>query len=67
MFYRLIVASLLISSVLTVDIEESENEAKLVKTIENNSEETEVKRQGPQQPGWGGLISGKFYCQLVPF
>ena len=37
MFYRLIVASLLLSSALTVEIEEPESEPKLAKTIENNS------------------------------
>ena len=57
-FKSLLVASLLVSS-LAQEITEQESEQKSVVKSTENSEE--IKRQGPQQAGWGGLISGKFF------
>lgn len=54
-FKSLLVASLLVSS-LAQEITEQESEQKSVVKSTENSEE--IKRQGPQQAGWGGLISG---------
>ena len=60
-FKSLLVASLLVSS-LAQEITEQESEQKSVVKSTENSEE--IKRQGPQQAGWGGLISGKFFLQI---
>jgi len=51
---HLLVASLLVSC-CTLAQEITENSEQIVKSEENNEE---IKRQGPQQAGWGGLISG---------
>ena len=56
LFKHLLVASLLVSC-CTLAQEITENSEQIVKSEENNEE---IKRQGPQQAGWGGLISGKF-------
>ena len=60
-FKSLLVASLLVSS-LAQEITEQESEQKSVVKSTENSEE--IKRQGPQQAGWGGLISGKFFTNI---
>ena len=45
---------------LPVTAENSQSSDETTSVIaKNNNEEESPARQGPQQPGWGGLISGK--------
>ena len=60
-FKSLLVASLLVSSLAQEITQESEQKS-VVKSTENSEE---IKRQGPQQAGWGGLISGKFFTNIT--
>ena len=59
-FKHLMVASLLVSSSLAQEITQESEQKSVVKSEQTENSE-EIKRQGPQQAGWGGLISGKFY------
>ena len=59
-FKHLMVASLLVSSSLAQEITQESEQKSVVKSEQTENSE-EIKRQGPQQAGWGGLISGKFF------
>ena len=59
-FKHLMVASLLVSSSLAQEITQESEQKSVVKSEKTENSE-EIKRQGPQQAGWGGLISGKFF------
>lgn len=54
----LIVASMLLCSTIAQDITQSDKVVNIEENVDNNEQKEIKQRQGPQQPGWGGLISG---------
>ena len=55
---------MLLCSTLAQDITQSDTVVNIEENVDNNEQKEIKQRQGPQQPGWGGLISGKeFFCE----